>query len=211
MHQTDVADPVKWYYHPATGWFYRYRMTMALNMLTRPRYDCLLDIGFGSGIFLPTLAARCKELHGIDVHDNISLVEQMMRNEGQHATLQHASATQIPYPDDSFDCVVCMSVLEHIHELADAIREICRVTQEHGTIILGFPVENTFTHLLLQTLYLWLPNAKLDEEHVNTHHDILREIQQQLTVQKTVQFPSWIPLNYSLYYVCQCQTMSQKS
>lgn len=203
--QTDVADPVKWYYHPATKWFYRYRMVMALKMFTRPRYDRLLDIGFGSGIFLPELATHCNELHGIDVHENIHLVEQMMRKEGKNATLIQASSTQIPYPDHYFDCVVCMSVLEHIHELSAAIREIRRVTHEQGTIILGFPVENTLSHVLLQTLYLWLPNAKLEDEHVNTHHDILREIRQQLILQETAQFPTWIPLNYSLYYTCRCQ------
>jgi ubiquinone/menaquinone biosynthesis C-methylase UbiE len=132
------------------------------------------------------------------------LVQQMMHQEGRRATLVQASSTRIPYPDRYFDCVVCMSVLEHIHELSAAIGEIRRVTHEQGTILLGFPVENTVSRVLLQTLYLWLPNATLDEEHVNTHRDILRAIHQQLRLQETAQFPLWTPLDYSLYYVCQC-------
>lgn len=205
IHQTDVADPVKWYYIPWTKIFYFHRLRMTLNMLTASKYEKLLDIGFGSGIFLPELSKRCTELHGIDVHDNIHLVEDMLQKEGLQATLVKASATKIPYPDKYFDCVVCVSVLEHIHDLLLAIREIRRVTKEHGLIVLGFPVENIVSRIILQILYIWLPNARLDNEHVSTHKDILKEIQNHLHIVKASQFPSFVPLDYSLYYVCQCK------
>ncbi len=205
MHQTDVADPVKYYYIWWTKAFYLYRLKMTLAMLDRQKYERLLDIGFGSGIFLPELSKRCDDLHGIDLHDNIHLVEDMMQKEKLPSTLVKASATEIPYPDKYFDCVVCISVLEHIHALPRAIREIRRVTKDDGTIVLGYPVENALSRLILQILYLWLPNARLDDEHVKTHNDILRETQNQLQIMKTDQFPSFIPLDFSLYYVCQCR------
>jgi len=205
IHQTDVADPVKWYYIPGTRMFYLHRLKMTLAMLSHQKYERLLDIGFGSGIFLPELSRRCDQLYGIDLHDNIPLVEDMIRKEGLKATLSKASATDIPYPDNYFDCVICISVLEHIHKLPRAIRELRRVTKDDGTIVLGFPVENTLSRLILQILYLWLPNAKLDDEHVSTHHDILTETRNQLHIVKTSQFPSFIPVDYSLYYVCQCK------
>ncbi len=204
IHQTDVADPVKWYYLPGIRAFYFQRLKMTLAMLPAPKYEKLLDIGFGSGIFLPELSKRCTELYGIDVHNNIPLVEDTMQKEGLEATLVKASATKIPYPANYFDGVICVSVLEHIHELPVAINEIRRVTKEDGVIVLGFPVENIVSRTILQILYLWLPNAVLDEEHVSTHYDILKEVRNQLRLKKTAHFPSFIPLNYSLYYVCQC-------
>ncbi len=205
IHQTDVADPVKWYYTPGIRAFYFHRFRMALNMLEHCQYDRLLDIGVGSGIFLPELSTRCAELHGIDVHTNLHLVEEMLAKEGREATLTQASATEVPYEDDFFDCVVCMSVLEHIHDLSHAIGEIRRVTKTDGRIVLGFPVENFLSRVILQTLYIWLPHANLDDEHVSTHHDIIEEAQRQLRVTHTTQFPAHIPLDYSLYYVCQCK------
>lgn len=205
IRATEAADPVKWYYIPGTRVFYIHRLNMTLAMLDERPAQRLLDIGFGSGIFLPELARRCDELHGIDVHPNIQFVEDMLSKEGVRSTLLKASATAIPYPDDYFDAVVCISVLEHIHDLPTAIAEIRRVTRPDGVIVLGFPVENTVSTLLLRLLYLWLPNAKLEDEHVSTHHDILREARTQLRVTRTRQFPGVIPLNLSLYYVCRCE------
>jgi ubiquinone/menaquinone biosynthesis C-methylase UbiE len=135
----------------------------------------------------------------------------MMQKEGLKANLTKASVTGIPYPDNYFDCAVCISVLEHIRELRTAISEIRRVTKDDGIIVLGFPIENILGHLLLQTLYLWLPNAKLDDEHVSNHKDILSEIRTQLNMAQTRQFPSFIPLDYSLYLVCQCQINNASS
>jgi ubiquinone/menaquinone biosynthesis C-methylase UbiE len=205
VSQTEAADPVKWYYIPGTRLFYLHRFKMILRMFHVPHYPRLLDIGFGSGVFLPELSRRCDELHGIDIHPNIALVETMLHKEGLHATLTHASATDIPYPDNHFDCVVCASVLEHIADLSSAISEIKRVTKRDGTIVLGFPVENVLSHMILRVLYLWLPNAKLEDEHVNTHQAILEETRHQLQLVKSARFPAFVPLNYSLYYVCQCQ------
>jgi ubiquinone/menaquinone biosynthesis C-methylase UbiE len=208
IHRTDVADPVNWYYIWGTKTFFLHRLKMALSMLGTRKYEKLLDIGFGCGIFLPELLKRCDELHGIDIHENIHLVESMMQKEGLKATLSRASVTEIPYPDKYFDCIVSMSVLEHIRDLDTAIREIRRVTKDNGTIILGFPVDNILSRIVLQISYVWLPNAKLEDEHVSTHNDILKEVRNQLYVNQTMKFPSFVPLNFSLYFVCQCQVTS---
>ena len=208
IHRTDVADPVNWYYIWGTKTFFLYRLKMALSMLGTRKYEKLLDIGFGCGIFLPELLKRCDELHGIDIHENIHLVEDMMQKEGLKSTLSNASVTKIPYPDKYFDCIVCMSVLEHIQDLRTAIREIRRVTKDDGTIVLGFPVDNVLSYVALWISYIWQPNAKLGEEHVSTHNDILKELRNQLHVKQTRKFPSFVPLNLSLYFVCQCQVIS---
>jgi len=205
IHRTDVADPVNWYYIWGTRTFFLHRLKIALAMLGTWKYERLLDIGFGCGIFLPELSKRCDELHGIDIHNNIHLVEDMMQKEGLKSTLSRASAIEIPYPDKYFDCIVCMSVLEHIRDIRPAIREIRRVTKHDGTIVLGFPVDNVLSRVALQISYIWHPNAKLEDEHVSTHNDILKEVRDQLHIIQTRQFPSFVPLNFSLYFVCQCQ------
>lgn len=205
IHRTYVADPINWYYVWGTKTFFLHRLKMALAMLETRKYERLLDIGFGCGIFLPELSKRCDELHGIDVHDNIHLVQDMMQKEGLASTLSKASVTEIPYPDRYFDGIVCMSVLEHIHDIKTAIHEIRRVTQDDGTIVLGFPVDNVLSYVALWISYIWQPNANLEDEHVSTHNDILKEARNQLHVTRTRQFPSFVPRNFSLYCVCQCQ------
>ena len=206
IHQPSDADPLKHYYFWGTKGFYLHRLKMSLSMLGTKKYDRLLDIGFGSGIFIPELSKRCNHLYGIDVHNNIGLVDDMLWKEGLKATLSKGSATDIPYPSDYFDCVVCVSVLEHIRDIRNAVKEISRVVKQDGTIVLGFPVENRLSYLALKIGFLWLDkNARLEDEHVSSHLDILKEVRGRLKIEKDCWFPSFVPINYSLFYTCKCR------
>lgn len=50
-----------------------------------------------------------------------------------------ASVYDIPFPDASFDNVLCMSVLEHLEDPPRAIAEMRRVLKEGGRIIVSTP------------------------------------------------------------------------
>jgi len=45
----------------------------------------------------------------------------------------------LPYPDNGFDTVVCMDVLEHVDHLHAAFDELCRVSRRY--LIIGLPNE----------------------------------------------------------------------
>lgn len=205
LRRTDVADPFHWYYTPGTRAFFWHRLSMAVTMFRTEKYARMLDIGVGCGIFLPELTRHCVELHGLDIHRNLRLVRDMLAQEGLRATLTRGSLTHLPYPDKHFDAIVCMSVLEHLRDLDAAIREIRRVATDDAEIFLGFPVENPISHAALRIAYLWLPGAKLSDEHVSTHKDILRTIPENLDLVQHHHFPAALPLNWSLYYACMCR------
>ncbi|TAK34599.1 MAG: class I SAM-dependent methyltransferase [Saprospiraceae bacterium] len=42
----------------------------------------------------------------------------------------------IPFPDDSFDCVLCLDVLEHLENIHVVFDELCRVTRRYVIILL---------------------------------------------------------------------------
>jgi 2-polyprenyl-3-methyl-5-hydroxy-6-metoxy-1,4-benzoquinol methylase len=48
--------------------------------------------------------------------------------------------TQIPVADCTFDVVVCTEVLEHVPDPIAALKEICRLTQEGGTLLISAPL-----------------------------------------------------------------------
>jgi SAM-dependent methyltransferase len=50
--------------------------------------------------------------------------------------------TDIKYPDNSFDVVMCNHVLEHIPDDAKAMSEMCRVMKKDGWAILNVPVDS---------------------------------------------------------------------
>jgi len=46
----------------------------------------------------------------------------------------------IPFPDNSFDCVLCLDVLEHLENIHRIFDELCRVTRHHVIISLPNPL-----------------------------------------------------------------------
>ncbi len=46
----------------------------------------------------------------------------------------------IPYPDDTFDCICCVHVLEHVPDDQKAMRQLCRVLRKGGSAIIQVPI-----------------------------------------------------------------------
>jgi SAM-dependent methyltransferase len=66
----------------------------------------------------------------------------------------HADITDLPFPDESFDLVVCLHVLEHVPDDRAAIREFFRVLRPGGRAMLQVPpspLAETFEDASVQT------------------------------------------------------------
>lgn len=55
---------------------------------------------------------------------------------------------KIPLPDHSYDCVLCLDVLEHIDNIHEIFDELCRVTRRYVIISLPAPWGSLFRALL---------------------------------------------------------------
>ena len=53
--------------------------------------------------------------------------------------VQVADITNIPYPDNTFDAVIALDVIEHIKNDEEALREIYRVLRPQGMAIITVP------------------------------------------------------------------------
>jgi SAM-dependent methyltransferase len=101
----------------------------------------ILDIGCGYGWFeLYALDGGAQHITGIDVTDR-DLQTARRHIDAPNVTFQVAGATELPFPDDSFDTVVCWEVLEHIPRDSErqAFSEIARVLRPGGTFYMSTP------------------------------------------------------------------------
>src|SRR3989344_3126630 len=116
------------YYRPVQGYFMRKRLEIALKLLGDQKTERILDIGYGGGTFFPSLDIIGRQLYGIDIHQYKDRVHKILKKEGIDAKLYNASVFKLPFKDNFFDRVVCISVLEHFKgkELDKAIEEINR-------------------------------------------------------------------------------------
>src|SRR5690606_26267525 len=65
--KTGTVDHADWNYRPVLGPISRIRFKLALALLPSPSRR-LLEVGYGSGIFMPELARTCEVLYGLDTH-----------------------------------------------------------------------------------------------------------------------------------------------
>lgn len=198
IKETGAADPLKFYYMPVARSFYTARFADAIRLLGKGVGN-LLDVGCGSGIFLPELARHCKRLFACDFHSHLNRPAEMLRVEAVKVELVRADARLLPFATQSMEAVVCMSVLEHLHDLQSAAQEFYRVLRPGGIAVIGVPVENLMTDAMLRLSYLSLPGAHLDDEHVSTHRDVLGAFSAKFSIEEGLNIPRGLPESLRMY------------
>ena len=157
--KTGPVDHADWNYRPFLGMIQLSRFRLALRLLDDRRFPRLLEIGYGSGIFLPELALHCNELYGVDVHQMVEPVSKVLASVDVHAKLYTASATKLPFPDGFMDGIVAVSSLEFVEDLAQACPEIARVLAPDGWLVVITPGHSPVVDLGLRLLTGESPKA----------------------------------------------------
>jgi ubiquinone/menaquinone biosynthesis C-methylase UbiE len=150
--KTGEVDHADWNFRPVLGAIMRSRYRLALGLLAGPRFGRLLEIGYGSGVFLPELAGLCDELHGIDVHQRHDEVAAALARSGVRAHLATAGMEALPYADGFFDALVAVSALEFVPDLEAGCREARRVLRPGGTFVVVTPGISPLADLGLRLL-----------------------------------------------------------
>jgi ubiquinone/menaquinone biosynthesis C-methylase UbiE len=196
MVKTNEDDPVDYYYKLMTGWLYRKRLEIGTALLGNDHRHRILEIGYGSGVLLPILAASCDELYGVDIHENIPAVAAMLAVEGIRANLVVGNILDLDYPQGVFDAVISLSVLEHLipHDLTRALKEVRRVLQPGGVAVFGFPVRNVVTNAFYRLVGFNPMNL-----HPSAHREIVEAVQVSFKRIHVTWFPRWVPMDLALY------------
>ena len=98
----------------------------------------VLDVGCGEGYGCAILAKNASHVIGVDIsHEAIA-----------HATVKYSvnivefrcmPAEKLSFPDESFDAVVCLELIEHARDYTSVMKELRRVLRPGGTLILSTP------------------------------------------------------------------------
>src|SRR5271170_6779827 len=66
---TSDVDHADWNFRPIVGNVIRLRYLMLQKILANRHFGRVLEIGYGSGVYLPHLAQQADEVFGIDPHN----------------------------------------------------------------------------------------------------------------------------------------------
>lgn len=193
--RTGPVDHAAWNYRPILGRIQRWRFHIILRLLPPQEVGRLLEVGYGSGIFLPELSRHTRQLYGLDIHDAAPLVENCLARLGVRASLVRGSAESMPYPDHFFDLVVAVSSLEFIEHPELAAREIRRVLKTDGRLIAVTPAYSRLADLGLRVL----TGKSARREYERRRERLLQAFAAELDVECFLRMPRWGGTRLTLY------------
>jgi ubiquinone/menaquinone biosynthesis C-methylase UbiE len=193
--KTSDLDQGAWNYHGIVGMVSRRRLHLVDRLLEGVQSGRLLEVGYGSGVFMPTLARHCTSLDGIDVHDKLDEVRRVLTEHGVEASLVRGSITELPYPDDTFDTVVCISVLEFVDDLEAGCGELSRVLSPTGRLVVVTPGHSR----VLDTGLRLLTGERAADTFAGRRQRILPALVDRFDVDRRLSFPPAAPAVLRLY------------
>ena len=104
----------------------------------------LLEIGGAGGEMTVKLSKKISNVVASDI--SLTYLKRATIN-APSARFVRLDIHNLPFNDESFDCVVCTEVLEHVYSPYKALDEIHRILKPKGSLILSVPNNMTFSRI----------------------------------------------------------------
>ncbi|OJU75674.1 MAG: hypothetical protein BGO09_12175 [Bacteroidetes bacterium 47-18] len=100
--------------------------------------ESVIDIGCGRGYFLEQLVKKgARNIWGCDLFDAVPV---------PGTQYQKGNIENLPFPDNSFDVVICSHILEHVKDFDKAVSEIKRIARKK--VIVTVPKQRYYYYTL---------------------------------------------------------------
>lgn len=104
--------------------------------------QCVLDVGCGTGVVTRAIArliGPSGKVVGFDVNDAmLQMARHFAAQEGLGViTWQQGDAAAMPFPEESYDAVLCQQGLQYFPDCAAALREMGRILMPGGRLALS--------------------------------------------------------------------------
>jgi 2-polyprenyl-3-methyl-5-hydroxy-6-metoxy-1,4-benzoquinol methylase len=158
----------------------------------------VLEIGCGDGDLAVKLARMGASVTGVDASaDMIAAAERRSRAAGADIRFQVATAQRLPFPDETFDIVVAMTILCFVRDAEPVFHEVARVIRPGGKLVIG-ELGRRSAWAAERRIRAWL-GSELWKRGVFRTPDELRRLAgraglQSLRIRPAVFFPRWTPL-----------------
>lgn len=113
------------------------RVTYFQNLIKElaidPKGKTALEVGCGGGILTEEISKMGFSTTGMDPSEqSLNTAINHAKTSGLSIKYDKGTGEQLPYRNNSFDCVFCCDVLEHVRDLNKVISEISRVLKPQG-------------------------------------------------------------------------------
>ena len=193
--KTNELDQADWNYKPVLGFIQRRRFQLVVKLLGADRYAHALDVGYGSGVFLPELARHADAVSGVDPHDRDGETRVALEKVGIDATLYSAPAEHLPMADGSYDLLVVVSALEFVTDIEQVCKEMIRVLTPTGTLCVVTPGQSVLIDFGLRVL----TGEKAEDSFSVGRAKVVPTLNRYFSQVEVAEFPPFAPRSLRLY------------
>ncbi|MFN8414132.1 MAG: class I SAM-dependent methyltransferase [Anaerolineales bacterium] len=140
----EAAFPAYSHRNPIINWLFWQRLRKVMEYIQSPSlYSRILDFGCGSGVMLPYLSSISEQVTAMDV--DLLPIQSVQNYIPLAKNVEVKDATQInisDLPANSFDLIIALDVLEHVHDLPQTLNELLALLKPNGQLIVSGPTEN---------------------------------------------------------------------
>jgi len=147
----------RWFTTPTGSLVKRYEAELILDLLKPKPGEVILDAGCGTGVFTLDILSIGSQVIGLDISLPM-LIHAGKKLKGFPFERVLADMSNLPFPESSFDKVVSVTAVEFIKDAKGAVKELFRVTQRGGCIVLA----------TLNSLSPWAFRRKVEAEEKHT-------------------------------------------
>ena len=144
------------------------KMKAALSSISLIEDSLVLDVGCGTGILFEHLSNRVKLLVGLDTSSRILGEAKRRAKRFSNVAILRADADSIPFPNETFDMVFAITVLQNTPNPLLTLQEMKRVSK-HRSVIAVTGLKKEFTQESFMKL---LSKAKLEISVMKTNDQL---------------------------------------
>ena len=162
--------------NPTRRWLHCIRRDWITRAMRRfvPKGERALEVGPGSGIYIPILKELCAEVHLADCERTYLKAIELRYGADPCIKIIVDDITRSQLPDHSFDLVLCTEVVEHIADSAAALRHLARIMKPDGILVLSTPQRHSslemIARLALSPGLIWLTRLLYREPVLEMGH-----------------------------------------
>jgi dolichol-phosphate mannosyltransferase len=141
---------------PLQRYWQRKRFAHVTNLIRNE--GPVLDVGCGSSRIISALPNGSVALD--------PLIRKLRYARKFSRMLVEGSGFQLPFGDESFRCVLCSQVIEHVPKESPILNELCRVLTPGGRLVLGTPDYANWEWVWTEKLYGFFAPGAYADEHI---------------------------------------------